>query len=94
MTIPTRAKGVVSESLFWEFFFLLEEREEGHRGAWRVGTYESHGLASWKEAKTLMEPGSGYSCKFPPSQNTACTLLVGAFPIEGCWELLQDHQKQ
>lgn len=39
-----------------------------------------------------MEQGSGYSCKFPPSQNPACTLLAGAFPIEGSAETSRNNK--
>lgn len=100
MTILTRAKGVASENLFPEFYFFSggEREKEGDRGAWRVGTNGSTGLVPRKEGRTLMELGSGYSCKFPPSQNPAYILLVGAFPAEGHQKTIsirrQDRQKQ
>lgn len=41
-----------------------------------------HGPALWREGRTcaLMKESGGYSHKFPPSQNPACTLLVVALP--------------
>lgn len=33
-----------------------------------------------KAGHALMKHSGGYSCKFPPSQNPACTLFIGALP--------------
>lgn len=45
-------------------------------------SHQAHGPTPWREGRTraLTEQGDGYSRKFPPSQNSACTLLVGALP--------------
>lgn len=42
----------------------------------------ARGPSLWREGRTRapMEQGGGYSRKFTPSQNRACTLLVIALP--------------
>lgn len=45
-------------------------------------SHQAHGPTPLREGRTraLMEQDGGYSRKFSPSQNPACTLLVGALP--------------
>lgn len=63
-------------SLLWG----VEGEKEGDRGAWDAGTRGSPSPRREDRRHALMEQGGGYSRKFPPSQNPACTLLVGALP--------------